>query len=38
MGDIAAMLGHLDSRITERVYARLIPTYLRGAAGALEFT
>ena len=38
MGDIAAMLGHRDSQITERVYARLSPTYLRGAAGALEFT
>ena len=38
MGEIAAMLGHRDSRTTERVYARLSPIYLRGAAGALEFT
>lgn len=33
---IAQYLGHADSRITERVYARYSPDYLRDAAGALE--
>jgi integrase len=32
---IAQYLGHTDSRITERVYARFSPDYLRGAADAL---
>jgi integrase len=36
MAEIAQYLGHTDSRITERVYARFSPTYLRGAAGALD--
>ncbi len=36
MSEIAQYLGHSDSRITERVYARYSPTYLRGAAAALE--
>jgi integrase len=37
MSEIAAMLGHSDSRTTERVYARLAPDFLRRAAGTLEF-
>lgn len=36
MSEIAQYLGHADSRITERVYARYSPDHLRGAAGALE--
>ncbi len=36
MPEIAAYLGHSDSRITERVYARFSPDFLRGAAQALE--
>lgn len=36
MAEIARYLGHADSRITERVYARYSPDYLRGAARALE--
>jgi integrase len=36
MPEIAAFLGHTDSRITERVYARFSPDYLRRAARALE--
>jgi integrase len=36
MAEIAQFLGHKDSRVTERVYARFSPTYLRGAASALE--
>lgn len=36
MSEIAAFLGHADSRITERVYAKYSPTYLRKAAGPLE--
>lgn len=36
MGEIAAFLGHADSRITERVYARFSPTFLRRAVSALE--
>ena len=36
MAEIAQYLGHSDSRITERVYGRFSPTYLRGAAGALD--
>jgi integrase len=36
MAEIAQYLGHTDSRITERVYARFSPTYLRGAVGALD--
>ena len=37
MPEIAAMLGHKDSRTSERIYARFSPTYLRRAAAALEF-
>ena len=37
MSEIAQYLGHSDSRITERVYARYSPKYLRKAAAALEF-
>lgn len=36
MGEIAAFLGHSDSRITERVYAKFSPTYLAKAAAALN--
>ena len=36
MPEIAAYLGHADSRITERVYAKFSPDYLRTAAKALE--
>ena len=35
MPEIAAYLGHTDSRITERVYARFSPSHLRRAARAL---
>lgn len=37
MEEIAQFLGHSDPRITFRIYARYSPTYLRGAASALEF-
>jgi integrase len=36
MGEIASFLGHSDSRITERVYARFSPQHLRRAAKSLE--
>jgi len=36
MDRIAAMLGHSDSRITSRVYAKFAPDFLRDAADALE--
>lgn len=36
MDEIAQYLGHGDSRITSRVYARFSPDYLRSAARALE--
>jgi integrase len=36
MSEIAQVLGHSDSRITERVYARYSPDYLRQAVAALE--
>jgi len=35
MSQIAQVLGHTDSRITERVYARYSPEFLREAVGAL---
>lgn len=38
MPEIAGYLGHSDSRITERVYAKFSPTFLKKAATALEFT
>ena len=37
MAQIAQYLGHKDSRVTELHYARYTPTFLRGAAQALEF-
>jgi integrase len=36
MAEIAQYLGHTSVRVTERVYARFSPDYLRGAAAALE--
>lgn len=36
MAEIAQYLGHKDSRITEMVYARFSPGYLRTAANALD--
>jgi excisionase family DNA binding protein len=36
MVEIARILGHRDSRITERVYAKHSPDYLRRAIGALS--
>jgi integrase len=36
MIEIARMLGHRDSRITERVYARHSPDYPRRAVDALS--
>lgn len=36
MPEIAAYLGHSDSRITERVYARFAPSYLRRAGASLN--
>lgn len=35
MSEIASFLGHRDSRITERVYAKFSPSYLVKAASAL---
>ena len=37
MHEIAAYLGHSDSRITERVYARFSPHHLRQASAALTW-
>jgi len=37
MSEIAQFLGHKDSRITEKVYARFHPDYLQQAARALEW-
>lgn len=36
MTKIAAFLGHTDSRITERVYARFAPDHLHDAAAAVD--
>lgn len=36
MAEIAQYLGHKDSRVTERVYARFSPGYLKTAANALD--
>lgn len=36
MAEIARYLGHEDSRITERTYAKFSPQYLRKAAASLE--
>jgi integrase len=37
MEEIAQYLGHTDTRITFKVYAKFSPSYLRKAAGSLEF-
>lgn len=37
MAEIAAFLGHRDTRVTERVYARFHPNYLQRAARALDW-
>lgn len=37
MSQIARFLGHTDSAITERVYARFSPTFLAGAAESLTY-
>lgn len=37
MSEIAAYLGHTDTRVTERVYARFHPDYLQRAAKALDW-
>jgi integrase len=37
MSEIAQYLGHTSTAVTERVYARFSPDYLRGAASSLEF-
>lgn len=37
MTQIAQFLGHSNSQITERVYAKYSPEYLKGAASALDF-
>lgn len=37
MSEIAAFLGHKDSRITERVYAKYHPDYLRKASQSLDW-
>lgn len=37
MAEIATFLGHRNTRITERVYARFHPDYLRRAARALDW-
>lgn len=36
MPEIAAYLGHTDSRITEKVYAKYSPTFLRETGGAVD--
>lgn len=36
MAEIAQFLGHSDSRVTERIYARFSPEYLRGSADVLD--
>ncbi len=38
MTKIAAMLGHSDSRTTERIYARFTPGHLKEAADALDLS
>lgn len=38
MTEIAAVLGHTDSRTTERIYAKFSPAYLRGAISALDMS
>jgi integrase len=36
MSEIAQFLGHSNSTLTERVYARFSPDFLRKSANALE--
>jgi integrase len=38
MSEIAQFMGHDDSSTTEKHYARFSPTYLRGAANALQIS
>ena len=38
IGEISRYLGHSNSSITERVYARYSPTHLQRAAEVLDFT
>lgn len=38
MAEVAQMLGHSNTAITERVYGRFSPTHLRKAADVLDFT
>ncbi len=38
MSEIAAVLGHSDSRVTERVYARFSPGHLRRAVASLDMS
>lgn len=38
MEKIAAVLGHSDSSITEKVYAKFSPTYLKSAVDALDLS
>jgi integrase len=37
MEQISQFLGHSSVEITRRIYARFSPSYLKKAAGALEF-
>jgi len=37
MSEISQYLGHSNTRVTESVYARYSPDYLKGAAKALDF-
>jgi integrase len=37
MQKIAQYLGHTSSKVTERVYARYSPSFMRDAANALEW-
>lgn len=37
MSEISQYLGHSNTQVTERIYARYSPTYLRKAAAALEY-
>lgn len=38
MSEIAAVLGHSDSRVTERVYAKFSPGHLRRAVASLDMS
>jgi integrase len=37
IAEVAAMLGHSNTKMVETVYGKYSPTYLRKAASALEF-